>query len=171
LRGGRLLGRRWIKDAKPHAPSSPKQPAQGLTLASCTLCYRTNRRLCVATGWLSAVLPDQVTRGTPQTARSCMVANAALSKHLHTVSGSDRAPHQQQERCVTTPKPDTVLHTASESAGCNWGAGTLPELCSECATHGPESELCLCPCFCLFKWRPETELNRRHADFQDLAYR
>ena len=94
-----------------------------------------------------------------------MAANVALSEHLHPVSGSGRACQGQQERCVDTPKPDTVLNTARQSTSCNLGAGTRPELRSGGATQGLMTALCLYLCFCSINLRPETDFNRRHGDF------
>ena len=65
-----------------------------------------------------------------------MAARIAVPGHFNTVSGSGRACQGQQEHCVNTPNPDTVLNTASESAGCYFGAAKQAEPCNGCAPHG-----------------------------------
>ena len=103
-------------------------------MAKMALCYTTDRRRCVNTA-------SQALSG-PCSALA-VAANVALPAHFNPVSGSGRACQGQQERCVNTPNPDTVLNTASESLGCNLGTATLAELCNDCATHELKSVLCL----------------------------
>jgi hypothetical protein len=116
---------------------------------------------CVNTASLAQSAPDSTVPHGGQ--------RFALPRHFNPVSSSGRACQGQPEHCVNTPKPDTVLNTESESVGCNFGSETLPELYNDCATLGLQSALWLIYFLCLFKWLLEMELNRRHADFQDLA--
>ena len=62
-----------------------------------------------------------------------------------------------------------MFNIANESVGGRTWAATRAELCNDCAAHGLETVLCVRFCFYCIKWCPETDLNRRHADFQSAA--